>query len=603
MSRLAAVPNVEPDHRVQFYRDRGFLVEGVGRYLAESLGRGEAGVAIATGPHLERLERLLARLGVDTEGARRSGRYVSLDAGETLSRFRVGGSIDASLFREVIESVLSRAAASERSVRVYGEMVALLWSQGHRRAAVELEELWNELGRRRAFSLLCSYPIDEFSDEACEQDFRDICAAHTEVVPAESFSAMASSEEGFRAIALLQQKAEVLKTEVLRRKQVEGELQAKISELAEADRRKDEFLAMLGHELRNPLSPIVTSLHLLDLRKDDPNVVSRSIEVIERQTQRLIRLLDDLLDVSRITRGTIELREETVALTTLVERAVEQVRPLLEERGHRLVLDLPEEPLSVRADPTRLEQALGNLLANAARYTDIGGRIEVSARRDRSDLVIAVRDNGIGLTPDVRERIFELFVQSPNSAVRMPGGLGVGLTVARRLVQLHGGTIEAFSEGPGSGSEFVVRLPLRSGPPDLREPATHPVVSSGLVRRRILVVDDNVDAADGLTEILRSLGHDVSAARDGFIALEHARHLRPEIVFLDLAMPGIDGREVARRLRAEAGLSAAKIVAVTGFGRQSDRRLSMEAGFDDHLVKPLELATLNRLLGSADARS
>ena len=596
MSHLEAVANPRQEHRVQFYENSGFLLDEVGRYLAKGLGEGEAGVAIATGAHRENLELRLTRLGVDPEAARQSGRYVSLDASETLSRFRVGGSINRRLFREFMEGVLSRAAQSHRRVRVYGEMVAVLWSEGDRRAAVELEELWNELGRQRLFSLLCSYPIAQFSDEAHERDFRDICDAHTEVVPAESFSVAASSEEGFRAIALLQQKAEALETEVVRRRQVESELQAKISELAEADRRKDEFLAMLGHELRNPLSPIVTSLHLLGLRRDDPNVVSRLIAVIERQTQRLIRLVDDLLDVSRITRGTIELREEAVALTGLVERAVEQVRPLLEERGHRLVLDLPEEPLILRADPTRLEQAIGNLVANAAKYTDIGGRIEVSAGRDGSDLVISVRDNGIGLTSDSRERIFELFVQGSNSAARMPGGLGVGLTVVRRLVQLHAGTVEAFSEGPGRGSEFVVRLPLRFGPHDVREPATLPVVSPRVARRRILVVDDNVDAADGLTEILRNLGHDVSAARDGFTALEQARHLRPEIVFLDLAMPGIDGREVARRLRAEAGLSSARIVAVTGFGRESDRRLSVEAGFDDYLVKPLELARLESIL-------
>jgi signal transduction histidine kinase/ActR/RegA family two-component response regulator len=603
MSRLEAVPSPGHEHRVQFYEDSGYLLDEVGRYLAEGLGEGEAGVAIATGAHRESLELRLARLGVDLEAVRRSGRYVSLDASETLSRFRVGGSIDRRLFRQVIEGVLSRATQPHRGVRLYGEMVAVLWSQGDRRAAVELEELWNELGRRHLFSLLCSYPIGQFSDESHEQDFRDICAAHTEVVPAESFTVAARSEEGFRSIALLQQKAEALETEVVRRRQVESELQAKISELAEADRRKDEFLAMLGHELRNPLSPIVTSLHLLGLRGDDPKVVSRSIAVIERQTQRLIRLVDDLLDVSRITRGTIGLREEAVTVTDLVEKAVEQVRPLLEERGHRLVLDLPEEPLIFRADPARLEQAIGNLVANAARYTNIGGRIEVSARRDGSDLVISVRDDGIGLDADSREQIFELFVQGPNSAARPPGGLGVGLTVVRRLVQLHGGTVEAFSDGPGRGSEFIVRLPLRFGPDDLPDPVTLPVASSRVARRRILVVDDNVDAADGLTEMLRSLGHDVSAAREGLAALEQARHLRPEIVFLDLAMPGIDGREVARRLRAEAGLSSTRIVAVTGFGRESDRLLSLEAGFDDHLVKPLELERLNHLLGSSDARS
>jgi signal transduction histidine kinase len=468
MTHLAAIPSKRREHLVQFYENSHYLIDGVGRYIGEGLSAGEAGVVIATPPHRGSLEKALTERGLDLREARQDGRFVSLDAGETLSRFWDGGSFQKSLLQEVIGSALSRAsqAGRVRRVRVYGEMVALLWSRGDREAAVELERLWNDLGNRHDFSLLCAYPIKDFSGQTHEKDFQEVCAAHTAVIPSESYSAAETAEKRARVIAALQQKAESLEIEVARRQKAEADLMKKIDQLAEADRRKDEFLAMLGHELRNPLSPIVMSLRLLKMRLGDPDVLARSVDLIERQTQRLIRLVDDLLDVSRITRGTIELKEDTVGLTSLVERAIEQARPVLEERGHQLSLRLPEEPVYLRADPNRMEQALANLLINAAKYTDMGGRIEVSAAREGPEVKISIRDNGMGLAPELREQIFDLFVQSPNSASRIPGGFGLGLTVVRRLIQLHGGTVEAFSDGPGKGSEFVVRLPIRpAGPP------------------------------------------------------------------------------------------------------------------------------------------
>ncbi|MEO8431312.1 MAG: ATP-binding protein [Acidobacteriota bacterium] len=384
--------------------------------------------------------------------------------------------------------------------------------------------------------------------------------------------------------------------DVTDRVRLEEELQQRVEELADAGRRKDEFLAMLGHELRNPLSPIVTALQVMRLRGEDPAVLERSIEVIDRQTRRMARLVDDLLDVSRITRGAIELREETLRVSTLVERAVEQARPLLEERGHRLKLDLPEEALSLRGDPTRLEQVLSNLLINAAKYTDVGGRISVAIRRERDDVVVSVRDNGIGMSAELCARAFDLFVQSPGSGVRAPGGLGVGLTLVRRLVELHGGTVEARSAGPGLGSEFIVRLPTHAPAASHTAPgapAGSPIPSAG---RRILVVDDNADAAEGLGEFLRALGHDVWTVQDGAQAVATAREHRPDVVLLDIGMPGMDGHAVARRLRADAIGRSALLVALTGYGQESDRRLSREAGFDHHLVKPVDVARLQSLL-------
>ncbi len=384
--------------------------------------------------------------------------------------------------------------------------------------------------------------------------------------------------------------------DVTDRVRLEEELKKRVDELADAGRRKDEFLAMLGHELRNPLSPIVTALQVMRLRGDDPGALARSIEVIDRQTRRMARLVDDLLDVSRITRGAIELREETVRVAALVDRAVEQVRPLLEERGHRLKLDLPETPVSLRGDPTRLEQVLSNLLINAAKYTDVGGRISVTVRRDGADVLISVRDNGVGMSAELKDRVFDLFVQSPESGVRAPGGLGVGLTLVRRLVELHGGSVEASSDGPNRGSEFRIRLPEHAppGPHAVPAGATAPA-SAPSTGRRILVVDDNADAAEGLGEFLSALGHDVRTVQDGEEAVRVARVHRPEVVFLDIGMPGLDGHEVARRLRADS-CRASLLVALTGYGQESDRQLSRDAGFDHHMVKPVDIARLESLL-------
>lgn len=386
--------------------------------------------------------------------------------------------------------------------------------------------------------------------------------------------------------------------DVTERMRLEDELRKRLAEQAEADHRKDEFLAMLGHELRNPLSPIVTALQVMRLRSDDPETTARAREVIERQTQRMTRLVDELLDVSRIMQGKVELREENVALPAVVQGAVEQARRMIDERGHRLLLDLPVEPIWLRADPARLEQVLANLLLNAAKYTDVGGRIVLEATRDRNEVRISVRDNGIGLSPESRDQIFELFVQGPDPLKRAGGGLGVGLTLVRRLVRLHGGTVEAASDGPGRGSEFVVRLPLRTAPAITgtaaasRGGAPEPTASA----RRILVVDDNEDAAEGLADYLRAVGHHVRMAFDGATALEEARRHRPDVVFLDIAMPKMDGYEIARRLRAGKDLSSCVLVALTGFGQESDRQLAREAGFDHHLVKPIDVEKVRKLL-------
>jgi PAS domain S-box-containing protein len=384
--------------------------------------------------------------------------------------------------------------------------------------------------------------------------------------------------------------------DITERKRLEGELRHRLDELAETDRHKDEFLAMLSHELRNPLAPIRNAVQILGLIPSPEPTLAWSRDVIGRQVQHLTRLVDDLLDVSRITRNMIQLRKEPVALATIVARAVEAVRPLLDARKHELTVRVPSELILLEADPVRLTQVLVNLLSNAAKYTDESGLVTLTVERQGSETMLRVRDTGIGIPPELLPKVFDLFTQADRSLDRSQGGLGIGLTLVRRLVELHGGTVRAFSEGPGKGSEFVVRLPvLDAAPPVPHEDNGHREarLSPG---RRILIVDDNADAAETLALLLRLNGHDVQTALDGPAAVEAARAFQPDVALLDIGLPGMDGYEVARRLRREPGLKDVRLVAVTGYGREEDRLRSREAGFDHHLTKPVEPCVLLKLL-------
>jgi len=357
--------------------------------------------------------------------------------------------------------------------------------------------------------------------------------------------------------------------------------------LAEADRRKDEFLALLAHELRNPLAPIVTALALMAAHEDEPAAVARYRAVVDRQTRQLARLVDDLLDVSRITRGKIALKPERITVASALSSAIEASRPLLDERRHALSVDLGSEPLAIDADPVRIAQVFSNLLNNAAKYTEPGGHITVRAAREGDEVVVSVRDDGIGIPAEMIDRVFDLFVQTEAARGQAPSGLGIGLTLVKRLVTLHGGHVEARSEGSGHGTEVVVRL--RAAALDKAVPAPKVAPAAQIVRRRVLIVDDNIDAADSLAEALRDRGHDVRIEGDGPCALAAADEWLPDVAIVDIGMPGMDGYDVARSLRAAHPRPALRLVALTGYGQESDRLRALEAGFDAHLVKPAEL--------------
>jgi signal transduction histidine kinase len=367
--------------------------------------------------------------------------------------------------------------------------------------------------------------------------------------------------------------------------------------MREADRRKDEFLATLAHELRNPLAPIRNALEIIRIAGDDPAKSRMAREMMQRQVSQMVRLVDDLLDVSRITTGKLAVRKSVFDLHGAITDAVETVRPFMESRGQVLQLDISRTPIAVEGDRTRLAQVFSNLLNNAAKYTETQGRIRLAVCQQGDEAVVSVADNGIGLSPEAMDRIFDMFVQVDRTLERSQAGLGVGLTLARRLVELHNGTLEARSEGSGKGSEFIVRLPV-SGLHLDPAASSRPVGDGEVHARRILLADDNVDFANSLGQLLQAQGHDVRIAYDGAEALKTARDFNPQIAFVDIGMPKVHGYEVARRLRAEAGTAGCVLVAVTGWGQENDRQRAREAGFDRHLVKPVNPGEIESILES-----
>ncbi|HEY4215023.1 MAG TPA: response regulator [Steroidobacteraceae bacterium] len=440
------------------------------------------------------------------------------------------------------------------------------------------------------------------ANRSLEEANKRLAAANTNLQAEKTRELQALNLTLQRANSELESANRSLQSEVAERVRIERALK-------EADRHKDEFLAMLAHELRNPLAPIYNAVQLMRRKPmADPQLIW-SRDIIERQLAHLSRLVDDLLDVSRITRGKINLNKERTEIWALVGRAVETTQPLITERDHELTIDVIDDGLAVVGDPTRLTQALGNILSNAAKYTERGGRIVVSARRDGPEVDIRVVDNGEGIPGDLLPDIFNLFTQLDRTSGHAQGGLGIGLALVRKLVEMHGGSVTASSEGAGKGSEFRIRLPLdtQDVPASLSPGASRRSaasndheqsidVSGDRVKRRILLADDNNDALESLATLLQLGGHDVVTASNGALALECAERHRPEVMLLDIGMPLVDGYEVARRIRVQPWGQQITLVALTGWGQDSDRRRSREAGFDSHLVKPLDMDKLTELL-------
>ncbi len=364
----------------------------------------------------------------------------------------------------------------------------------------------------------------------------------------------------------------------------------------EEDRRKSEFLALLAHELRNPLAPLRNGLQVLRLAGNNAQAAEQARGMMERQLHHLVRLVDDLLDVSRISRGKLQLRKERITLASVVGDALELCEQTVQQHGQELTVSLPDEPVYVDADKTRLAQALWNLLSNAVKYSDRGGRIWLTVRREGDEAVISVKDTGVGIPAAMLPRVFDMFTQVDRSLEKSQGGLGVGLTIVKRLVEMHGGTVEAHSEGHGMGSEFVVRLPIVLSVVQERQEEGDEQQDPPTARRRVLVVDDNVDAASSLAMVLKLMGNEVRTAHDGLEGVAAAREFRPDVILLDIGMPRLNGYEACRRIRQEPWGKNVVLVALTGWGQEEDKRKAQEAGFDRHMVKPVEPAALAKLL-------
>ena len=381
------------------------------------------------------------------------------------------------------------------------------------------------------------------------------------------------------------------------RKRAESDLQRLAADLSDADRRKNEFLATLAHELRNPLAPMSNMLEVLKRADGDTEILKRAHETIERQLGQMVRLVDDLLDLNRITHDRLELRRSEVELSSVIQQAVEVARPLVDAAGHNLIVDLPAEPIYLNADRARLAQMFGNLLNNSSKYTRPNGTISLSAKRIDNEVAVTVKDNGAGIPRDKLDSIFDMFMQIDRTADRAQGGLGIGLTLVKRLAEMHGGSIEAKSAGEGQGSEFVVRLPVLRKPSVVTQ--TPAVGSEPSPQRRILIVDDNKDSADSLAMLLEITGNKTYMAHDGVEAIEAIEEYRPEVVLLDIGLPKLDGHEVCRHVRQQPWGKDIVMIALTGWGQEDDRRKSEEAGFNGHLVKPVDYDRLLELLSSS----
>ena len=451
------------------------------------------------------------------------------------------------------------------------------------------------LGSVLALSLAVAWLVSVWLQRAVTGPILNVAAAARQVLERRDFSVRAEKrtedEIGMLADTLNRMLAD-LEREMAERREAEDAIRA-------ADRRKDEFLATLAHELRNPLAPIRNALYIMQAAKENPAAVAEARAIIERQLVQMVRLVDDLLDVSRITTGKLTLRRERVDARAVAQSAIEAVEPLARARGHGLRVALPPAGAVLDADPTRLSQVFLNLLNNAVKFTDPGGRIDFEVELSGGELVARVRDSGVGIAPEMREEIFEMFAQADRSLERSTMGLGVGLSLARRLVELHGGTISVASAGPGKGAEFVVRIPLASEPQFPAREARDPLVRGSAKAHRILLADDNLDFASSFATLLRRMGNEVRVEHDGPAALAAANEFQPEIAFLDIGLPKLNGFDLARRLRGLQATARSRLVAVTGWGQPSDRQLASEAGFDDYMVKPVELERIQAILRTA----
>ena len=598
---MQAPPDRAASHAAQFYESEEFLGEVLADFTSDGLRAGEAVIVVATEAHRQTLRLLLGGRGFDVVDAIGSGQLMLVDVRETVGRVVVDGKADGDRFAVGNRALLAKATAGGRRARLYGELADVLLREGNYSAALQLEEIGDAMVKADPFPVLCAYSMDNFVHESHADAFGRVCDVHTHVLPAEGYAQAADARTQMREIARLQQRARALEDEIKQRHGLEAELREALDRELVAHRGKDHFLAMLGHELRNPLGVIVLAMDLMRLQLGNVGAAER--EVVERQVKLLVRLVDDLLDAARLTHDKVNLKTEAIELWEIVESAIEIAVPLIRGQRHALAVSVPTVGLVVEADRQRLTQSVGNVLMNAAKYTTAGGTIRIDGERRDGRAILRVTDNGAGIPAELLPRVFEPFVQGERDLDRRDGGLGMGLAIARRMIELHGGTITARSDGPGQGTELTISLPAAAAPgrePGPPSPAPRPdPAPDAIVALKVLVVDDNVHGAQMVGDVLRALGHEVALAHDATAALAALSTFAADVGVLDIGLPGVDGYELARRIRARAAGPAMYLVALTGYGEDAHRIRSRAAGFDAHIVKPIDVQALRELLARA----
>ena len=597
----------DTEHFVQFYEADGFLLNSLSGFIGGAINSGDSAVVVATKAHRDGLDELLRVNGLDVTNAIASGKYVSLDAAETLSKFMVDGFPEAGRFNEVLGGVLASVSDGRSRVRAFGEMVALLWAEGNFNGAIHLEDLWNNLQKAHSFSLFCAYPMHGFSGEKFEQPHHGVCTVHSRVLPAESYAGLANHDDRLRAIARLQQKARSLQAEIKDRQQVEEKLRLALvgeqmarAEAESANRMKDQFLATVSHELRTPLNAILGWSHLLKSGNLDKTTATRALETIDRNAKSQAQLIEDILDVSRMITGKLRLSNDAVDVASVINAAIDSVQLAVDSKDLHLAVTLDPSARHTVGDANRLQQVVWNLLSNAIKFTPSGGHIEVKVSRAGRNLQIRVSDTGQGISPEFLPFIFERFRQADGTTTRQHGGLGLGLSIVRHLMELHGGTIEAESAGEGHGATFTLRLPLAPSPQRVKtrknvdqltpneDTAGHFASLPSVKDVKVLLVDDDEDTLQILGLMLTESKANVQTATSVAAAMEALEWYRPDVIVSDLAMPGEDGYALIKKLRALEDAVDIPAVALTSYVRVEDRTRALSAGFNMFVPKPVQ---------------
>jgi len=604
----------KPDHFVQFYESEGFLIDSIAEYIGPALKVDESAVVLATGSHLGLLNPKLEKQGLDLPELIRQGRYSVLDADHILDKLTVGQKLCPERFRSVFGGEITRATGLNRPVRVFGELVAVLWAKGQQSTALEVEKLWNELLLEKEFSLFCAYPIAGFRGEDLTEPLMQVCQTHSRVTPTESYSTLTDTKDKLRTIALLQQKAISLEQEIVehnrtevRLRSVKAELEIELARSAEllkreqkarseaevANRLKDEFLATVSHELRTPLNAIVGWSHMLLRGRLNEETTVRAIESIERNAKAQAQLIEDILDVSRAITGKLRLNLASIELATVIDSAIDSVQLAADSKQIELVTIVDPAVDKIVGDANRLQQIVWNLLSNAIKFTPPEGKVIVELRQVESKVEISVTDNGAGIAPEFQPCVFERFRQVDASSTRQHGGLGLGLAIVRHLVELHGGEVLVASEGLGLGSTFTISLPVGSSTTPCSSCAVHSEVvssSSTLAGLRVLVVGEDSKDLRVLLSTLGQQGVFVQVANGTNAAMGIYGWYKPQLLVFDLEKCCENGHCLLSSIRERESNSETKTpaVALTTELRVENRALALSAGFNMFVPKPIQ---------------